>query len=334
MVMELPHAPISVVIPAFNEARFIGEALESVSRQTRPVAEVIVVDDGSSDATASIAEAGGATVHRQANRGLSAARNAGVRAATQPWVAFLDADDLWEPTKIERQWDATELCPEAGMVSCDFSQFEDGRVTAASFLARPDVHYDPLRKTRPAEGVGYFPKVEDPFFISGFFLFPSAVVVRHDLLMSVGLFDEKLRFIEDRECFFRVLARAPLAVVEQPLMRYRLHEHNMSKNAVEMHLTFVEIIEKIAAEAERFPPSLVQAWRDATPQRLVAAARLMMDKGEFDEARSLLAESFRRKPSLRALACWSGTWLRRSYFQRLVALKRSSGIRFGGPEAP
>src|SRR5258705_11929360 len=106
--------PISVVIPAYNASAYLAEALESVRGQTAQPTEVIVVDDGSTDATAAIARAGGATVLSQPNMGISAARNAGIRAATQPWVAFLAADDLWEADKLPAQWLPAGGCSEAG----------------------------------------------------------------------------------------------------------------------------------------------------------------------------------------------------------------------------
>src|SRR2546423_15170376 len=104
----MPTVPISVVIPALNAERFIGEAIDSVHRQTLQVSEIIVVDNGSTDRTAQIAAAFGALVVNENQRGPSRARNAGIKRATQPWVALLDADDLWDPEKNEKQWAAIQ----------------------------------------------------------------------------------------------------------------------------------------------------------------------------------------------------------------------------------
>jgi glycosyltransferase involved in cell wall biosynthesis len=95
---------ISVVIPCYNGARFLRETLETVLRQTRPAAEVIVIDDGSTDAPAAIAESFGPTVRviRQANQGESVARNRGIEEAKGNWIALLDANDLWEPSNLQR----------------------------------------------------------------------------------------------------------------------------------------------------------------------------------------------------------------------------------------
>jgi glycosyltransferase involved in cell wall biosynthesis len=96
---------VGVVIPAFNVAQYVGQAVESVLVQTLPAARIVVVDDGSVDDTALIVERFGdaVTCIRQENRGVAAARNRGARECGTEWVAFLDADDIWPPTKLERQ---------------------------------------------------------------------------------------------------------------------------------------------------------------------------------------------------------------------------------------
>ena len=99
----------------------VGRLMSSVRAQTRPAAEVIVVDNGSTDASPRLAEAAGARVLRLERPGVSRARNVGIRAATQPWIAFLDADDLWQSDKLETQWRAVERCPDVGIVITDFT---------------------------------------------------------------------------------------------------------------------------------------------------------------------------------------------------------------------
>src|SRR4051794_36334456 len=99
---------VSVVIPAWNVEATLGDTLESVARQTYPNIEIIIVDDGSTDATADIAEeycrrAGNAKLVKQRNRGPAAARNRGIAEARAEWIALLDADDLWHPTKLQKQ---------------------------------------------------------------------------------------------------------------------------------------------------------------------------------------------------------------------------------------
>jgi glycosyltransferase involved in cell wall biosynthesis len=109
---------ISVIVPAYNSERYLGEALQSVLSQTRRPFEVIVVDDGSSDGTPSVASSFGDDVHyvRQPNGGIGAARNHGVDLAAGDYIAFLDADDVWEPDKLERQLAALEEEPQPDLV--------------------------------------------------------------------------------------------------------------------------------------------------------------------------------------------------------------------------
>src|SRR5579872_1896806 len=107
-------AGVSVVIPTYNRATLIGDTIDSILRQTVPPAEVIVVDDGSTDDTAAVvARYGGAVrYHRIENSGPGVARNIGVSLARSPWIAFCDSDDIWLPIKQERQLRLQALCPE------------------------------------------------------------------------------------------------------------------------------------------------------------------------------------------------------------------------------
>jgi glycosyltransferase involved in cell wall biosynthesis len=118
-------APVSAVIPVYNGERYVGAAIESALGQTRPPAEILVVDDGSTDDSARIAAAFGERVRllQQANAGVSAARNRGVQCSRQPHVAFLDHDDLWLPYKLEQQLAALEADPGLGFVFCGVEQF-------------------------------------------------------------------------------------------------------------------------------------------------------------------------------------------------------------------
>ncbi len=128
------HTPaVSCIIPAYNAERFVGPAIESVLAQTTPPAEILVVDDGSTDGTAAVAQTYGDAVQliQQPNLGTSAARDAGIRAAKHELLAFLDADDLFTPEKIERQREHL-LADEALEVSiCHSENFWDEQVPAA-----------------------------------------------------------------------------------------------------------------------------------------------------------------------------------------------------------
>lgn len=153
---------VSVVIPARDSARFLAEALASVSAQEPPPGEVIVVDDGSTDATAEIAAATPAViVQRQPPTGVSAARNAGVERSRGDWIAFLDADDLWLPGKLACQLAAVASEPDLDGVFChlrnEFTEPELTRRLAAAEGVLPGIHVSTLLVRRAAfRAVGGF----------------------------------------------------------------------------------------------------------------------------------------------------------------------------------
>jgi glycosyltransferase involved in cell wall biosynthesis len=116
-------APVAIVIPAHNARETVSEAVTSVLNQTYPPARVIVVDDGSTDGTAGVVTArfgGRVDIVRQRQGGPSRARNAGLDRVTEPWVAFLDADDVWHPEKLARQWAVVARMRDVGVVACDW----------------------------------------------------------------------------------------------------------------------------------------------------------------------------------------------------------------------
>jgi glycosyltransferase involved in cell wall biosynthesis len=204
-----PHAPtVSVVIPCYNGSRFLRETLASVLRQTEPVREVLVVDDGSTDGSADIAESFGPPVRviRQANAGESTARNRGVEEARGDWVAFLDADDVWEPHKLERQLAALGPNDAANCTGCYVLQ-EPPLSPPAVRLPRPEVF--------TVEGVCGF---GCPCQI-------SSVLVRR---ACTPRFPTWTRFAEDAVYLLELMGRGPIAVVPEPLVGYRRHPGNQS----------------------------------------------------------------------------------------------------------
>lgn len=119
-IISTPKVPVSVVIPAYNAERFIRQTIESVYAQTFSVDEIIVVDNNCTDQTRKLAENAGAVIVEEKKQYLSAARNKGILACRNEWIALLDADDLWEKNKIEYQWKAVQNCPDAGIITTDF----------------------------------------------------------------------------------------------------------------------------------------------------------------------------------------------------------------------
>jgi glycosyltransferase involved in cell wall biosynthesis len=190
---------ISVIIPTFNRARFLKQALHSLLAQQRVDMEVIVVDDGSTDDTAAIVASCGVAVRyiHQVNAGVSAARNRGIRAAAGEWLAFLDSDDFWLPHKLEAQLDFFRRHPELRICQTEELWMRNGlRMNPRKYHQKPS---------------GYcFPSLLERCLIS-----PSAVMIHRGLLNEVGLFDENLPACEDYDLWLRIGCRQPIGFIEQ-----------------------------------------------------------------------------------------------------------------------
>jgi len=203
---------VCVVVPAYNAAGFIRRAVESALRQSPPPTEIVVIDDGSTDATAGLVGSYGPPVRcvTQANAGSSAARNRGIRESRCEWVAFLDADDEWFPSKLGRQ--AEILASHPGLVWCGCNKEEVGRGWTASPPVPPAVAAEARR-----EG-------SLPFFSVGMNrlgLQTSSFVIRRSILVELGGFDPSLRVCHDKDLFWRIAMRHPqLGYCPEVLYRY------------------------------------------------------------------------------------------------------------------
>jgi glycosyltransferase involved in cell wall biosynthesis len=246
-------APVSVIVPAHNAERFIAEAIQSVQAQTLSVEEIIVVDNDCTDRTPDIARQSGATVIKEAMRGLSIARNAGIRASKCEWVAFLDADDWWAPNKIELQWRAIQEFPEAGLVSCDTYFAKNGSITPRSNQVVQSRWNNFSESLIRGQHCILIPKAPGDMLSRFSPLSPSALIRRH-VFPAVGFFNEDLRYNDELECFMRIMARYPLAIVELPLVYCRLHDDNRSRDIEGKQKAYVQMVNLMTKYPERYPP--------------------------------------------------------------------------------
>ena len=314
-------APVSVVIPAYNSEEFIGEAIQSVQAQTLPVSEIIVVDDGSSDRTAEVARELGATVIQQPHRGISAARNAGIRAATQEWIALHDADDIWHPRKIEYQWVAIARHPHVGLVSCDLAQWRHGE-------PQPAVNCDPGDDMGSA--LHYVPQVTAELLGQTVSYNSPTMLIRRDLLFSVGLFDERVEFVEGVECYLRLMARCPIALVKLPLVIERIHQRNTSADSVGMRLSWIRMTDMIREHPDKYPGGAAEVLGKGVFEQLVPLGRTLLAQGRTRRARDLFRRSLKTKFSKRALSLWAVSFLGSGVFRQLDAIRqRKNATRVG-----
>jgi glycosyltransferase involved in cell wall biosynthesis len=296
--------PVSVIIAAYEAQPFIGDTLASVCAQTERPAEVIVVDDGSSDQTASIAEHLGATVLRNRHGGPALARNTGIRAASCDWLAFLDADDLWRADKLEAQWSAVEACPGAGLVFTDFSQGIPGEIQIPSLLSTRKNYQRVQRHVRAPGLVSCDRQSLIEGFFQGNFILLSTALVRRSLALEVGLFDPDIMGCEDRDFFLRILHRSDAAVVERCLVHRRLHGANLSEDPLRMALSAATVADRVFARPERYPPGAVAHYRVEQPDVLKQAGVRLLEQGRLAEARQMLWNSLRGRFSVRSLVTY------------------------------
>lgn len=226
----MAHAPVSVIIPTFNSAHFLEEALDSVLAQTVAPQEIIVVDDGSTDDTAARLQRYAGRIHYryQRNQGVSAARNQGLDLATQEFVAFLDADDVWHPRKLEVQLAAFRFSPELGLLG----------TRAFSWPAPEFPRLDgcvPCRLT----------PVSWPQLVVKNRLCTSTIMVRRAVLEQAGRFDTAIQGPEDRDLWLRLTERAASANLELPLSGTREVPGSVSRQAARCQAGMVRILRKL-----------------------------------------------------------------------------------------
>jgi len=227
---------VSVVIPAYNAERFLAQAVGSVLGQTYRDLEVIVIDDGSTDATSSVVDsyAGRIRYQRQANAGVSAARNAGFRLAAGEFVAFLDADDLWEPTKLERQIALLDTRPGNGLCFSAFHRV-DGN----------------LRVIQTVPAVDY-PDFCQALLLHSCVVTMPTVVMRSELFAASGGFDVRLSQCADWDLWLRLSLRTTFVSLKEPLASYRTWPGNMSSSIRLLERDTFAVLDKFFAETETY----------------------------------------------------------------------------------
>lgn len=206
---------VSTVIPTFNRGWSICKAVQSVLCQEYPNIEIIVVDDGSDDDTAEklVPYTGRIRVLTQKNRGVSAARNAGIKAASGDLIAFLDSDDLWKSDKISKQTAFFTEHPEALICQTEEIWVRNGR------------RVNPAKKHKKPGGMIFEPSLH-LCLVS-----PSAVMMKRSLFTDKGLFDESLPACEDYDLWLRISADTPVHLIDhEGTVKHGGHTDQLSKN--------------------------------------------------------------------------------------------------------
>jgi glycosyltransferase involved in cell wall biosynthesis len=317
---------VSVVIPAYNAAATLDETLRSVRAQTHRALEIIVVDDGSTDDTRAVAQRHAAVDDRvrvvsQENAGLAASRNAGWTRAQSEVIAFVDADDLWAPTKIERQLERLRAGGErVGLVYCGSVRIDGDSMMAARVWDVPRFEGDAL----------------DAILAGNFIGNGSAVLVRRQALVDARGFESGLRSAgaegcEDYLFSCRVAERFHFAVAAEHLVGYRDLSHNMSSNRPRMLRSWIMVFEEMLGRHPGRKEVLTGALRHYSGR----LARDAVAAGRLGQLPAMLLPLFRAHPGIATQVLLSdmlGRLIRRS-MGRLVGAFRSkapSQTRTGG----
>jgi glycosyltransferase involved in cell wall biosynthesis len=274
-----PPAPrVSVIIPTYNRAWSLATAVDSVLSQDFDAFETIVVDDGSTDETRALLTDYGAALRviRQPNRGVSAARNAGIRAAAAPLVALLDSDDYWLPGKLAAQTAFFDQNPEAVICQTEERWIRNG------------VRVNPGKRHRKRGGMIFEPSLE-LCLVS-----PSAVMLRRSLFESVGFFDERLPACEDYDLWLRISCRHPVHLIDRPLIVKRGGHPDQLSRAAGLDRHRIRAIRRLLAQNVLTADQRRAAWKTLAAKCTIYAAGCRK-RGRPEEAARCLAliECFR-----------------------------------------
>jgi glycosyltransferase involved in cell wall biosynthesis len=265
---------VSVVTAAYNAARYLPLSVRSALDQTYQPVEVHVVDDGSTDGTAAVlqefANEPRVHVHRQQNSGQASAKNRGIREARGELIAFLDADDMWNPDKLERQVPLLMADRNAGVIYSDFCCMdEDGR------------------EIPPPPRQPYSGRITPQLFIDNFINF-NTTLVKRECFARAGMFDETLPMGIDWDLWLRMSTEFEFLYLDAPTLRYRIWSGQMSKNAARRFDCTLRIMKGFV---ERYPgilpaSTVSEAWAHTYTNR---ARTLTLARRRTDALQHLMA---------------------------------------------
>ncbi|MEM8861680.1 MAG: glycosyltransferase [Chloroflexota bacterium] len=279
----MSESKVDIIIPAYNQGHYLQASVESALNQTWGNIEVIIVDDGSTDNTAEVAQTFSdprVTYIYQENAGLSAARNTGIRHSTGEYISFLDSDDLFFPKKLELLLDAMHKSPELGLCAGKAILIDENGVPKGR-------NYGKGMPNAPEE------------WLLGNRIHVGSVLVKSEWLQKTEPFDENLRACEDWDMWLRLsLIGCPMGWIPDNVSQYRVHSQQMTREAVRMKTAMFTVLDKILDEP------LSKDWREmaekAKASALVRAAARAFLAGDSDAASKDISEAVQIAPGLKA----------------------------------
>jgi glycosyltransferase involved in cell wall biosynthesis len=289
---------VTVVIPAYNAMQFLPKTVESVLAQTFSDWELLIVNDGSSDNI--VQWATHITDDRvklisQKNQGVSAARNTGIMQSSGEYLAFLDADDLWKPTKLEKQVRRFEEYPAAGLVY--------------TWTTLVDALGKPIKRAIASQLEG---NVWEQILVANMIGNGSSAMIRRSCFETVGMFDPKLSSAADRDMWIRIASCYPFAVVKEPLTLWRQHTNSMSKNCQSMMQDLREVIEK---NFQSVPLDLLHLRNRSYSYMHLYQSWNAVDNGNLEQATHFRQQAFWHYPQI----CFYHNYIRLSLAILLIS---------------
>lgn len=267
---------VSVIIPTYNRAKLVSQAIDSALNQTYKNMEIIVIDDGSADNTKEAVSRYQSKIRYiyKENGGASSARNLGIKEAKGSYIAFLDSDDLWLPGKVEKQMNQLRLNKGYSFAISDIEFIDDDNKHLA---------FSNLRKTITKDGFIFADALKIPTITSSYML------IDREVFGNVGLFDETINTAEDIDMMLRICNRYKTILIEEPLVKYRKNKDSLSNQLFTKNR--LKVLDKIPQYADNIKNEHRRIIsRTKVRVHLNYAADLLWSR-HFKEARSQIAES-------------------------------------------
>ncbi len=300
---------ISVVIPVYNRGNFVRESIDSVLTQTFQDFEVIAIDDGSTDHSLSVLQSYGSKIKvlTQVNQGQGIARNFGIEHARGDFIAFLDSDDLWEPSKLKRQIDSLDASNSAWIYS-DAYIFENSPENVIRLISDQSSQF--------SGDIAQQLLLKD-------FIVTSSVMVQGEVFQTTGLFTAAPK-AEDWDLWLRIASRYSIEHIPECLVGYRLHPSMISTaqsplDALHYHIQAIN-------HAVAFAPEIYQpVYKKSLALQYIRAGNALAAIGELMHARAMYQKSLTYQPlNFSALFRWTATFLGKRFVMNRIAKNRAN----------
>jgi hypothetical protein len=292
---------VAVVMPAYNSARFLPRAIESIFAQTCQSFRIFVIDDGSTDETDIVMRnySDRVTYIQQTHAGAAAARNRGIAVSKSRFVAFLDADDIWLPNKLEQQLDLLHCHPSVGLA-------------CSGFLLNDRIYTARVSHVSPNESC--FEQLLHDCFIS-----TPTVIVRRECLNEVGSFHELLKVSEDYNLWLRIASQWPVAAIPEVLVHCNTTSEGLSSTTgLEERMQYgIDALEHVQSSCTELNDREQRALRKIIVSRYYAVGSYHLERSNRVAARHALARA------------WSGDALgRKAAIKLLISTLPTAGLKF------